>query len=217
MTILLAAVGQDAVFLAADCVTNTPVDGVITSRSTQKIRIWNDRIAWATGGYAIASTEIESALPSRGTIGLLSKKVVEISKLINARMRPAAIAQGITPPDVFSIVAGLKANGAPCFHGNAPSLDQYVVADKPGQFMALGTNTERVHQIATQVASRFTGPGRPLPCDTWALQTVDRASKEFPTSIGFPIDMTVIRRNGGIQRLRVTEPQSLVPSIDWLV
>jgi hypothetical protein len=217
MTILLAAVGRDAVFLAADCITNTPVNGIITSRSTQKIRIWDNRIAWTTGGYAIANSEIEPALPRRGTIGLLNKKVIELSKRINDRMRPIAIGQGIAPPDVFSIVAGLNANGVPCFFGNAPSLGQYVVADKPGQFMGLGTDTDRVHQIATQVASRFAGPARQLPCDIWALQTVERASKELPTAIGFPIDMTLIRRSGHLQRLRVPGPQSHAPSTDWFV
>lgn len=198
---------MDKVFLASDCITHEPGTGHQVANNTQKTFVIGGRIAVSIGGYATANAEIEAIVRALATedVNAVNKAVIEASIRINERMAPEAARQGITPPDVFSIVAGLYPDGSPVAYANAPSIDQYLTLGR-GQFIGLGTVTERVHQIATEQSKRYPA-FLPIPCDQWAVRTMISAAEEFPQSIGFPIDLTMLQSGQMPRTLRIQNAQ----------
>ncbi|MBZ7923087.1 hypothetical protein LAC81_14950 [Ensifer adhaerens] len=216
MTILLAVTGVDAVVLAADTRSHTVATRQIKSVPVDKIRIWRDRAAWATGGYSTANDEIEPKLPRVGDLKDLNDAIVKGSIEVNERYIAQALAERITPQNVFSLAAGFKSR-RPTYFVNAPGLDQYLVKDEPGFVTGLGTNTEVAQAIATETAQALI-QGNRLPADLWAFQTTLKKMASYPIEVGFPLDLIMIhRRNKRPLRRRIEGPNMFTLMDQWSI
>ncbi|MHC2540433.1 hypothetical protein CN234_21580 [Sinorhizobium meliloti] len=216
MTILLAVTGVDAVVLAADTRTHTIATRQIKSTPSDKIAIWRDRAAWATGGYATAKDEIQPLLPRGGNLKDLNDAIIEGSKTVDERYLPQALAERIEPQNVFSLTVGFMGN-KPTYFVNAPALDQYLVKDEPGFITGLGTHTETAQILADETARSSLHNNR-LPADLWAVQTVMKKIERYPVEVGFPLDLVLFQRgNSRPLRRRIHGPRDFTPSQQWSI
>lgn len=218
MTALLCFVGRDTVFLAADCITHEPSTGRQRANDTQKIVLQGDKIAWATGGYAIANSRIAPILTdiAHGTeMSHINDVIVSVSKAINTEYAPRAALEGIAPPNVFSMMVGIDNDGLPRAFVNAPSLEQYITL-KCGEWSGLGTVSERIHALASQRFEAHVRHGG-IAADDWSIEVMRIASRAFPASIGFPIDMVSISSKRPMQMQRVSQSDGYRATSDWRV
>lgn len=217
MTALICLVGRDTVFVAADCVTHEPGTGLIVRNDTHKLRQLESGIAWAVGGYDVAIERIATALSEahQDDIYSVNQLVLDTSRLVNEEMAPIAAQQGIEQQNVFSIVAGLAVDRSPKALISAPSLNQFLDVPR-GQCSGLGTNSERIREIALEQANALISYGG-VPADIWAIKVMGIASQEFPGSIGFPVDMVSISARRTTQAQRVTDQNGYEASNKWRV
>lgn len=204
MTILIVAAGADGVLLAADTKVSSQV-GSASQKSKKKLSNLDGPVLAATGGYsdgvtnnllpfAHATQRARPDEPNHTTEFVddwLHKVGYHLAKAGDAMAEGVKVDAG----GLYSIVAGVDSGGQFNWRFTEHGSGRRDTGG-PGSFLVVGTDTEVIKRLVMPVHQLHLGRSGSINADVWVSQVVAVAAEAFPDTIGFPVDLGIVRGKG---------------------